>query len=81
MLPTIESLKNLGVNIIRSEVVQELHIDSEGKSYKQKLREDTFTNGAYSPLICLFYHQSGIKTNVINGIEVHVNYGKMVMND
>ena len=61
MLPTIESLKNLGVNIISSEVVQELHIDSEGKSYKQKLREDTFTNGAYSPLICLFYHQSGIK--------------------
>ncbi len=79
MLPTIESLKNLGVNIISSEVMQEVHIDSEGKPYNQKLRQDTFTNGSYSPLICMFYHQSGSKTNMVNGIEVHINYGQIYL--
>jgi hypothetical protein len=54
---TVSFLKDNGVDIIKSELVQEMHIElSHGRPYAQKMRKDTFSETAPREPITFFYH-------------------------
>ncbi len=53
---TVEFLKENGVDIIKSEITQEVHTElSHGRQYVQKMRKDTFSETSPQGPITFFY--------------------------
>lgn len=61
---TVEFLKEQGVEIIASEIIEETHFDSDGQPYKQRMRMDTFAPDAAQVPITFFYNWTRGKTGL-----------------